>query len=205
MHKQKRPSRVTLLAESTQDRAADSELLALCSGNFETQSDSLPSDLRSRRLSDSSSFQGVRELLGVKQPRPAGLSKLLGSTGFMSGDTDKSTLGSPDMNEMLGLCSGAFPSTQTQGKTDAAFSKFGTSVGNGHTAQENGGSSSSESESEGKEDRESDLLSWAQRQKKLAAMFARAGSGEGEVDDDAMPALTRKRKRVRPKPKPTKG
>ena len=203
MHKQKRPSRVTLLAESTQDGAADSELLALCSGNFETQSDSLLADLRSQRPSDSSSFQGVRELLGVKQPRPVGLSKLLGSTGFMSGDTDKSTLGSPDMNEMLGLCSGAFPSTQTQGKTDAVFSKFGTSVGSGHTAQENG--SSSESESEGKEDRESDLLSWAQRQKKLTAMFARAGSGEGEVDDDAMPALTRKRKRVRPKPKPTKG
>lgn len=115
------------------------------------------------------------------------MSKLLGATSLNSEDT-KSALDS-DMSEVLGLCSGVFPGTQTQGK---AASYFGAeeSVGSG------GISSESEGEGEGNV-----VLSWAQRQKKLTTVFGRSGD---PIEDEDMPTLVRKRKRVLPKPKPTK-
>lgn len=200
-HKQKsqRKPLASLLGEATQDGGtADAELLALCSGKFETQTDSLapPHAPPTWHLSDSNSVQGVRELLGLKQPRSmAGISKLLGST---SDNIERSTSGSVDMNEVLGLCSGAFPATQTQGNSDPLFTKFGANVRNGSGSLCN----SSNSENEEGEEEGGGLLSWAQRQKKLTAMLARGGDKEEE--EDAMPTLTRKRRRVRPKPKATK-
>ena len=199
-HKQKsqRKPMASLLGEATQDGGtADAELLALCSGKFETQTDSLapPHAPPTCHLSDSNSVQGVRELLGLKQPRSmAGISKLLEST---SEDIERSTSGSVDMNEVLGLCSGVFPPTQTQGNTDMIFTKFGANVRNGSGSL----CHSSNSENEEEEGEGGGLLSWAQRQRKLTAMLARGGN---EEEEDAMPTLTRKRRRVRPKPKATK-
>lgn len=202
VHKQKKQHKpaVNLLGEASLDgETADAELLALCSGKFETQSESLapPHPPLSWHPSDSNSVQGVRELLGLKQPRSttAGISKLLGSTSLISDDVERSTLGSVDMNEVLGLCSGVFPATQTQENTDKIFTKFGADVRNGSLSDS---SNSDIEEGDGAEG--GGLLSWAQRQKKLTAMLARGGNKDEE--DDAMPPLTRKRKRVKPKPKP---
>lgn len=213
MHKQKQPrslTSATLMGESAvlDEDAVDTELLALCSGKFETQSESLLPPLRpslSHQTSDSSSIQGVRELLGLKQQRTtSGLGKLLGTAGLTSEDTEKSMLGSSDMSEVLGLCSGVFPTTQTQqrdqGDSVMKFTKFGKNVKKNHhhpSLDHNGSSSESEGDGEGGR-----LLSWAQRQRRLTDMLARGGNRDEE--DDVMPTLTRKRKRGRPKPKATK-
>lgn len=186
----------SLLGEASQDGGtADAELLALCSGKFETQTDSLvqPHPPPSWHPSDSNSVQAVRELLGLKQPKSmAGISKLCGSTSLMSDNIiERSTSGSVDMNEVLGLCSGAFPATQTQGNSGPIFTKFGANVRNGS------GSLYNSSNSENEEEEGGGVLTWAQRQKKLTAMLARGGNKEEE--DDVMPRLTRKRRRVRPK------
>ena len=173
----------------------DPELLALCSGKFETQLDPLPPPL-DRHSSDSSNISAHGARVGPKGS--ARISKLLGSTGVVT--QDKSTLESIDMNEVLGLCSGAFPTTQQENtsKQSPLFTKFGADVRGieGHPSLDH--SSSSESGGEGGE-----LLSWARRQKKLTSMLARGDHREGE-EDDVMPKLTRKRKRGRPKPKATK-
>lgn len=158
------------------------ELLALCSGRFETQRPG-----------------------GTQQAGRGGggLSSLLRSTSVTSQPpTDKSTLDSTDMNEVLGLCSGVFPTTQLPDQkltnSDQPFSKFGSDV------RGCGGSASSESGEEGEEGEGGDVLSWAQRQRKLTSMLALAGENAEVEEEDAMPRLTRKRKRCRPKPKATK-
>ena len=100
---------------------SSSELLALCSGNFEeTQSTTAVESERRRHPSDSSSSQTVRELLGLpaKPPQRSSISKLLASSSVMSGNSED-TQGSC-MNEVLGLCSGVFPTTQP----DATVSSF---------------------------------------------------------------------------------
>ena len=217
MHKQRRPQSLTtatLMGESAalDEDAVDTELLALCSGKFETQSESLLPPLHpslSHQTSDSSSIQGVRELLGLKQQRTtSGLSKLLGTAGLTSEDAEKSVLGSSDMSEVLGLCSGVFPTTQTQQRdeedTVMKFTKFGKNVRrNNHHPSLDHNSISSESEGEGGGEGEG-LLSWARRQKRLTDMLVRGGSREGDEEEDVMPTLTRKRKRGGPKPKATK-
>ena len=209
LHKQRQPRTLTsaLMSEppAMDEDAVDTELLALCSGKFETQSESLLLPFNpslSRQTSDSSSVQGVRELLGLKQQRTtSGLSKLLGTAGLASEDTEKSALGSNDMSEVLGLCSGVFPTTQTQQGGDVMkFTKFGANVrkNDPHPSLDPGSSSEGEEEGGG-----GGLLSWARRQKRLTDMLAQGGSREGE-EEDVVPVLTRKRKRGRPKPKATK-
>ena len=139
------------------------ELLALCSGKFETQ-----------------------EVAAARRDS-GGLSKLLHSTSFTSQPAEKSTLDSTDMTEVLGLCSGAFPDTQAVGGSADPFSKFGSNV------RECG--DDSESEGEGGE-----VLSWAERQRKLTSMLALVGE-----EEDVIPRLARKRKRGRPQPQATRG
>ena len=176
-------SLVSLLADTSGGLDGDSsvvdseELLALCSGRFFTQP-------------------------GTQRPSGGGLSKLLLSTNVTSqpAATDRSTLDSTDMNEVLGLCSGAFPPTQGPEKsmTSEPFTKFGVGV------RECGGGVDSASGESGEEGEGGEVLSWAQRQRKLSSMLALVGENAAE-EDDAMPQLTRKRKRGRPKPKATKG
>ena len=174
-------SLVSLLADTSGGLDGDSsavdseELLALCSGRFLTQP-------------------------GTQRPSGGGLSKLLQSTSVTSQPaTDRSTLDSTDMNEVLGLCSGAFPPTQgpVKSMTSEPFTKFGVGV------RGCGGGDSASGES-GEEGEGGEVLSWAQRQRKLSSMLALVGENAGE-EEDAMPQLTRKRKRGRPKPKATKG
>ena len=145
---------------------------------------------------------------------PRGISKLLRSTsvtlGNAAGEEEGGTLDATkeDMSEVLGLCSGAFPQTQTQemNKTPAEkmtrFKKFGAGVRvNGHPSMDySSGSESSEGGGEGGGE-----LSCEQRQRKLTSMLALGGSGGGGgEEEDTMPKLTRKRKR-KLAPKATKG
>ena len=99
--------------EPTQD-GSPSELLALCSGQFDVGV-AEGSRGRVRHLSDSSGSQAVRELLGLPpapKPRASCASSLLVSTGSLLGGvvTDDTTQVS-QMNEVLGLCSGVFQTT----------------------------------------------------------------------------------------------
>ena len=164
-------SGVSLLAELSGEATATNseELIALCSGRFETQPE-------------------------TQRSGGGGLSKLLRSASFIS-QADKSTLDSTDMSEVIGLCSGAFPSTQHHPRetTSEPFSKFGANVCGREVATSSGG--------EGEEEEGGEVLSWTQRQRKLTSMLALAGGEE----DDAMPRLSRKRKRGRPRPKATRG
>ena len=184
-------SAVSLLADTSgcldNSTSVDSEeLLALCSGRFVTQPGT----------------QGFATQPGTQGVSGGGLSKLLHSTSVVPHPlSDRSTLDSTDMSEVLGLCSGAFPTTQQNRRERSMpsepFTKFGTDVrgcGDGSASSESG----EEGEGEGGE-----VLSWAQRQRKLTSMLALAG--ENADEEDAMPRLTRKRKRGRPKPKATKG
>ena len=95
------------------------------------------------------------------------------------------------MSEAVGLCSGVFPGTQTQGRDASRCGAEGSA---------RSGESSSESEREG-EGEGGVVLSWAQRQKKLTTVFGRSSD---PIEDEDMPTLVRKRKRAVPKPKPTK-
>lgn len=195
-HKRKLPPRPVLLNDDTQDTMADAELLALCSGRFDSHTFSVS---HSRQSSDSG-LQGVQELLGFrsKPAGTAGLRKLLESSSIMAdgrggGDRDGTESSfAVDSDEVLGLCSGVFPETQSQ------KSQVRAGRGNGlHDCSQD-----SESESEGGGEREGrgcGLVSWAQRQRKLTAML---GSRE---DDEDMPLLKKKRRRVKLGPKPTKG
>ena len=183
VHKPKKPqprNSLSLLA-NTSLTTGDStmpdtdELLALCSGKFETQ-------------------PGAQ---GVHHDSTSGerISELLRSTDISSRPTQNDTLDPTDtaeMSEILGLCSGVFPETQASGSTSVPFKKFGSNVRSREKAAE------SESEGEG-----GDVLSWAQRQRKLTSMLALARENGGE--EDIMPRVMRKRKRGRPQPKATKG
>lgn len=182
---------VSLLAESTSmEGETDPELLALCSGKFETQSN--PTIHSAMATSDSYGS------CAKKLPRQlGGLGKLV------SQSAERDAVGATDMSEVLGLCSGVFPATQTQReekegeKGESPFVKFGADVHHKKPLPPLDYSSDSSSEGEGE-----GLLSWAKRQKKLTSMLALRGNQE--EDDDIMPKLTRKRKRGRPKPKATK-
>ena len=170
----------------------DPELLALCSGKFESQA-----------ISDTNGSSSEQRRGGIERGMiPNGISKLLRSTSLVSGNTeDRSTLESTD--EILGLCSGAFPRTQTQHEGNISerkthFTKFGVNVQvRGKNDPPLDYSSSSDSEGEG----DDGVLSFAQRQRRLTSMLSLGGGNEG---DDLMPKLTRKRKRGRPMPKATK-
>ena len=103
------------IVDPSQEEPSSSELLVLCSGGFdETQNTTTAAAAgereRGRNLSDDSSSQTVRELLGlpVKSPRQGSLTKLLASGSVPSEDTTQGSC----MSEVLGLCSGVFPSTQ---------------------------------------------------------------------------------------------
>ena len=181
------------------DGETDPELLALCSGKFDTQSNSLlpPPPHSDRHTSDSHSGGGS----SVKKLPVSG--QLAGIGELVSRGGERDTLASGDMSEVLGLCSGLFPATQTQReaagkvgeKEESPFVKFGADLHKTGQPPLDYSSSSSEGEGEG-------LLSWAQRQKKLTSMLALRG--DREEDDDVMPKLTHKRKRGRPRPKATK-
>ena len=229
LHKHPRPkplSRDSILDDLTQE--PDTQLLELCSGKFpqldpsgKSKSHLNPSVpmLRHRHSSDSSSVQAVRELLGLRPKLSRidiGVSKLVGSVGLNSEET-KSTFESADMSEVVGLCSGAFPSTQAQGKGNSlppplphGSGKEGRR-GNGTLGDRNDEKRVREEEEE-KEEEGGVVLAWAQRQRKLATFFKggeRRGRGGGKSDgsiteDEDMPILTRKRKKFKAQPKPTK-
>ena len=186
--------------DPSQLEPSSDELLALCSGQFKTQ-DHPPSEERKRHPSDSSSTQGVRELLGLPpiKPKPSGISKLLAASGSgisLNSDATQSS----EMNEVLGLCSGVFPATQSESFSFAqrkllgapSVKSAGTSDGMSDTSSEGG-------------DNENTVFRWAQRhqgirktiQKKLHPLPNRDLS---DSDDDDMPVLSRKRSRPRPKP-----
>ena len=121
LRKEKKPvspvggSSLKSIVDPSQEPNSD-ELLALCSGRFEeTQNPTAGERERerdhSRNLSDSTSSQAVRELLGlpVRSPRQSsGIDRLLVSGSVPSEDTTQGSC----MSEVLGLCSGVFPTTQ---------------------------------------------------------------------------------------------
>lgn len=186
--------------ESSQDPSS-SELLGLCSGKFETQ----PFSQHGRYPSDHGASQGVRELLGLPasaKPKPVGISNLLQSRSGMDLNVEESQ--NSEMSEVIGLCSGVFP-TARQPKSQGAGPRTQQSAGG--TSDGMSGSSGSGEESEG----ENLLLRWVQRQKagskpreRAAARATGAGSLSDSEDED-MPVLTRKRrKKPRVIPKPSK-
>ena len=191
-----------------------------------------------RRLSDSST-QGVRELLGLTGEPTNERSKPIDSiarlfSSFESGTQSCSTIDSAgfssqlngqgstqQIDEVIGLCSGIFPTTQMQinqndlQKTKTSTFKFSSRVSNAGTSD---GMSNRSSDEEGEERKEREgegerrekkmtgdqaLLRWAKRQRHLQE---RAGvsrkEGESDSDDEDMPVL--KRRRIRLKQKPSK-
>lgn len=106
--------------EPTQD-SSPSELLALCSGRFD-EGGAEPGTHRERHLSDSSSSQAVREILGLplaSKPQVSRASCLLPSSigSLVGGVATDDTTQVSQMSEVLGLCSGVFQPTPAPGTT----------------------------------------------------------------------------------------
>ena len=188
-----------------------------------------------RSLSDSST-QGVRELLGLtaeptnERSKPTdSIARLFSSfeSGMQSCSAKDSAGFSSQLNgqgstqqidEVIGLCSGIFPTTQMQiNQNDLQKTKtfkFSSRVSNAGTSDGMSNRSSDEEGEERKERGEGErrekkmtgdqaLLRWAKRQRHLQE---RAGvsrkEGESDSDDEDMPVL--KRRRIRLKQKPSK-
>ena len=188
--------------DPSQPEPSSTELLALCSGQFKTQ-DPPCGEERKRHPSDSSSTQGVRELLGLPpiKPKPSGISKLLAASGSGISLNSENTQSS-EMNEVLGLCSGVFPATQSESFSFVQRKLVGApSVKSAGTSD---GMSDTSSEGDNKE-QENAVFRWAQRQqgtrKTIQKKLRPLPNGDlSDSDDDDMPVLSRKRSRPRPKP-----
>ncbi len=187
------------IAEDLSQDPSSSELVGLCSGNFETQ----PFSLRRRHPSDDSTSQGVRDLLGIPslaKPKPVGISKLLQSRPDVGLNVQESQ--GSEMSEVIGLCSGVFPTAESAKanwlQPKGAGSKTQQSAG----GTSDGMSGSSGNESEG----ENILLRWVKKQKvRSRPRESAAAAGElSDSEDEDMPVLTRRRRRVKPRPKPSK-
>ena len=192
--------------DPTQPSSA-TELLALCSGQFtagtgggrgeeegrERERNSASRERR-RHLSDSSSTQGVRELLGLPiKPKPVGISKLLAASNTSSFSLNFDESQSSAVDNVLELCSGVFPATQQQPLTASATDPVKSSKTHFPLPERVGGGGGMEGEAA--------ILRWAAlRQKELGA---RPSGYETDSEDEDMPVL---RKRVvKLQHKPTKG
>ena len=246
MRKERKPRQSPLSAikdsvDPTQD-GSPSELLALCSGQFAQDEDAQMGGASTsankgqffdRSLSDGGDTQGVRELLGLTGASKNDANKATDSiarlfSSFEGGTqpraSDSSTFGgqlssqnrTQEMNEVIGLCSGVFPTTQTQlPARDSEKSKFKFSSRTSNAGTSDGMSDrSSDEEGEEKEKGETRerkmamgdeaLLRWAKRQRHLQSGESRSQQHQGESDseDEDMPRI--KRRRIRLKKKPSK-
>jgi hypothetical protein len=244
-HRQSPFSAIKDSLDPTQEGVSQSELLALCSGQFAPDEDAQmvggESSVRDvffshkRSLSDGST-QGVRELLGltVESMKDVDRSKATDSIArlFSSLEGASKSHASSDagqmmdshnftqMNEVIGLCSGVFPTTQTQHLNDSQKSKssfkLSSRMSSAGTSDGLSNHSSSEGEREkeggGKEKRREQkmtgdqaVLRWAKRQRQLQLGVGgakQAGGGDSESEDEDMPLL--KKRRIRMKQKPSK-
>lgn len=177
---------------SSSQEGSPSDLIQLCSGKF-TDSPapppwSLPQALPPRKTEDSgNSSQEVRELLGIQnrklEPR-------------MSQNTQ--------MDDVIGLCSGLFPSSQTQptsaynasGHTPKASSHASSKASRAETSD--GMSSDSSSEGEG-----GVVKRWVERQQHKLKSSGEVGISwsHGSDSEDDLPLLRKRKVTV----KPTKG
>lgn len=231
--------------DPTQEGCSQSELLALCSGQFAPDEDaqmvggeSSTRDVfftHKRSLSDSST-QGVRELLGLtveskkdndRSKATDSIARLFSSFEGASKSHASSNAGIgtqtmdgqnfTQMSEVIGLCSGVFPTTQMHQndsqKSKSSF-KLSSRMSSAGTSDGMSNHSSSEGEGEGKEKgREQKMagdqavLRWAKRQRQLQLGVGGAkqgggggGGGDSESEDEDMPLLKRRRIRVKQKP-----
>ena len=239
-HRQSPFSAIKDSLDPTQN-VSQSELLALCSGQFAPDEDaqmagggSSTRDVffdHKRSLSDSST-QGVRELLGLtveskkdndrskatdsiarlfSSLEGASKSHASSSAGF---GTQMDTQNFTQMNEVIGLCSGVFPTTQMHmndsQKSKSSF-KLSSRVSSADTSD--GMSNHSSSDGEGKDERREQkmagdqaMLRWAKRQRQLQLGVDKTKQGgvgaaaESESEDEDMPLLKRRRIRVKQKP-----
>ena len=240
-HRQSPFSAIKDSLDPTQN-VSQSELLAVCSGQFAPDEDaqmagggSSARDVffdHKRSLSDSST-QGVRELLGLtveskkdndrskatdsiarlfSSLEGASKSHTSSSAGF---GTQMDTQNFTQMNEVIGLCSGVFPTTQMHmndsQKSKSSF-KLSSRVSSAGTSD--GMSNHSSSEGEGKDERREQkmagdqaMLRWAKRQRQLQLGVDKNKQGggggaaaESESEDEDMPLLKRRRIRVKQKP-----
>lgn len=188
-------SAIKSIVDPTQNISSN-ELLELCSGRFD-QSQNLSSHVIERRRHPSDgSMQGVRELLGLPlQSKPPSILKLLdqdGENSLMKEDSQTSS----EMNEVIGLCSGVFPTTQASqgikksldivpGVRDGSQSRKDEITVFDHTIGDEA------------------VLRWAERQRKLQFKgHSKSGREEDESDDEDMPVI--RRRRVKLKPRSTK-
>ena len=187
--------------DATQEPSS-SELLALCSGQFESQPEHCSE--RKRHPSDSGSSQAVRELLGLpvnitdNKPITVGISKLLAVNSRSGMGLNSDETQSTELSEVIELCSGVFPTTQASTLRKRSSITAPTSRQSAGTSD--GMSESSESEGENA------VLRWAQRQRELGKARNPRPSVGGDLsdsEDEDMPMLA-KRKRIRRRPKPTK-
>ena len=155
-----------------------SELLQLCSGKFPDT----PLPITGARSPGSigGSTQAVRELLGLEPGMRIGL------------DTQE-----PELDDVAGLCSGLFPSSQTQ---------LGSGFGSGHAPSSSrtsragasdGVSSDEASSSEGEETEEGPaggdvVMRWVQRQQSKLREGGGARTGGAENADVDMPVIRRR-------------
>lgn len=248
-HRQSPFSAIKDSLDPTQE-GSQSELLALCSGQFAPDEDAqLVGEARNTRellfnhkrsLSDSST-QGVRELLGLttesnkdsNQSKGTdsiarlfssleGVSKSHTSSNAEFG-TQMDSQNFTQMSEVIGLCSGVFPTTQLHlndsQKSKSSF-KLSSRLSNAGTSDGMSNHSSSEGEERGegeggerKEKRREQkmagdqaLMRWAKRQRQLQLGVGGAkqgrGGGDSESEDEDMPLI--KRRKIRMKQKPSK-
>ncbi len=155
--------------------SSPAELLGLCSGQFEETRD--PPSPRRQLPSDSSNTQDVRELLGLAtKPKAVGISGLLSGDrgdveGVTGGLTFDGTQGFSQFNEVVGLCSGAFPTTQATGHVSRPLQ----SVLGGDESQ-------------------NAVLNWATKQKEGDGYY-----GDSESEDEDMPLIKKKRVKLKVK------
>ena len=187
--------------------SSQSELLALCSGQF------APNEDAQLVGTSSSTTDSIARLFSSRE---GGITSHTSSNaGF---GTQMDTQGYTQMNEVIGLCSGVFPTTQLHPngsqKSKSSF-KLSSRVSSAGTSDGMSIHNSSEEEGERKEKKREQkmssgdqaLLRWAKRQRQLGVGGAMDGAkqgweggGESESEDEDMPLLKRRRIRVKHKP-----
>ena len=182
-----------------------------------------------RRLSDSST-QGVRELLGLTAKPTNTSSKPTDTIArlFSSFEGGTQSHGSSDagfgnqldsqsctqMNEVIGLCSGVFPTMQAHQhlndsqkskssfKLSSRLSNAGTSDGmSNHSSDDEGGDEGETQDNKMAGDKA--LLRWAKRQRQLQLRVGgsqKHPEGESDSEDEDMPLIKRRRTKLKQKP-----
>ncbi len=171
-----------------------SELLQLCSGKFPDTPHPLNGGRSPGSRGRGGGTQAVRELLGLEPGMRIGL------------DTREPE--SDDDDDVVGLCSGMFPSSQTQlgsgfGGSGHAPSSSRTSRAGASDGVSSDEASSSKGEEEGEEPSGGNVvMRWVQRQQNKLREGGGAGAGGGAVLNDVdMPLIRRRKVRL----KQTKG